>query len=161
MQSINKISDQIPGLLNLYCIPIYNVSYISQGKTYIINPYHVYKFIFALDSLKLNSITINSEKGDHYNHQLNCFVPGEGTPENRVLAFLRRYTLLTIFQEADGTHRRLGNHATGLRLTYDYQSGNREEFSKGYSIQLSGLLLNTQQPCENYLMHQSTQIPLT
>ena len=160
MKTINKQTEILPGLIKLYLTPVINIKYISLGLIHITNPDLIFKINHALDSLKIVSQPVLSEKGDYFDINLQTFIPGASDEAENHLNNIKRFTLLCIYQESDGNFYRVGNQSVGLKLEYIYSSGNRDESIKGYSITLSGKLLLSAKKCESFLMHNTDQIPL-
>jgi hypothetical protein len=160
MITINRIKDFVPGVLNIYALPIYNVDTIVNDIISIKDTNAYYKIQFASNSMKVVYNPVKTERGEYYEASISGFIPGESVANTKVLNIIRKYRCIVIYQESDGSFRWAGSRSTGFIINMTYNSGNDANPNKGYNIAFEAQLLDHPKPSKPYLVYQGQQIGL-
>jgi len=160
METINRIKDLSPGIVKLFALPIYNIEKIVNDTVFIKDTNAYYLFNFASDSILVEYEPIKDDQGDSYQIDISGFLPGESILNTKKLNIIRKYRYLIIYQESDGSFRMTGNYNAGLQMSIKYNSGNRDNQTKGYYVYFSAKLLNHPKPSTPYLKKGNDEIVL-
>jgi hypothetical protein len=143
MKTVRTAHDALPGLLEIYAIPLYNIQRIYGSSVYILNHSDYYKIVCTFDSLQHDVKHIDSIGGTVYQHSIGGFIFGSNPYNEMLFEEMGRNNHILVIRKDDGTYKRIGDKETGLAFAFDFSTA-----TPGMSFTFSGDLLHNSFPAE-------------
>lgn len=141
MQEINKITEKLAGIIDIYAVPLNNIKKIENKVLTLFSTENVFHFNAALESISHNDSTEQTKAGKKHSHRNSFFIPGQSTEADRLLFKLSRYKVVIIIRDQDNTYNIIGDAQLGTQIEYEYNNSQNWNGTKGYQIEFKTDLL--------------------
>jgi hypothetical protein len=137
MKNITRTPDQIPGLVDLYAIPVTQVSSIDGFNVNLIANALIFHARWAIDTLGHTNQAERDKAGPFYNAQIRGFVYGIDYGSTELLNEMLRYKFVVVYKDSKGNYSRLGNKDIGLSFSYRESSEGRIGYDCEFSARIT------------------------
>lgn len=130
--TINKLSDLLPGYINLFVIPVSNI--VATGNEIeVFSLDDVFQIQASVDSIHHEVTHINDENGSYFQHQVTATLQGYSTENASKLERCANTPVILRMQRDDGNFIRLGDKTNALVFTAPFSST-----KPGYDLLFTG-----------------------
>ena len=141
MKQLNKPSENMGGLLNIWAVP--TTDYYLSGKTVTFsNTENIYQLYCSPDSLQFSETLKRTDAGIHYNTIVSGFAPKDSEELQTALQYIESRKWIVIFRDGNGYFKIAGNYGEALKLSSGLNTGRNTSDRAGCKIEFSGKLKN-------------------
>ena len=141
METINK-NHELGGNLELYIIPGHLIGSISGLNISYADVDPTVEIKCSAESIRYIYKSSITASGTLYEHTVTALVTGRDEQNELLLQKLSKCRLMVILRDSTGQYWRLGDQSEGLKLTVEFDSAADPSASNGYTITISGFLIN-------------------
>lgn len=140
MKTVRTAPDALPGLLEIYAIPLHNIQKLNGTSIFIFNHSDYYKIIFSHDSLQ-HLVKQSLEGNNVFLHSIGGFVFGSDVYNQSLFEEMSSLNHMLVLRNDDGTWKRIGDKDTGLAFEFDFNTD-----TPGLSFAFTGTLRHNSLP---------------
>ncbi|MCX6231117.1 MAG: hypothetical protein NTZ33_06195 [Bacteroidetes bacterium] len=138
MQTINKNSEKLAGVVDLYAIPTTNIIKILNKDIFCLNQDEIYHFLCATESIVHSSSSEIKDAGQLFTNKVSAFIPGQHNSIDKTLTKLARYKFVVVVRNQDDTYIMIGDKEIGLNFKWNYSNSSNWSASVGYELSFLG-----------------------
>jgi len=142
MMEINKNTEQLSGLVDIYAVPTVNIKKIENHTLYCYKQDNVFHFMAAMESISHSDQVQKKDAGYLHNHKLSFFIPGQSHATDQILNKMKAYKYVVVVRDQQGNYFMIANVELNLDFEFEYANSANYSGVKGYNIQFSGNLLS-------------------
>lgn len=146
MQEVNKNTEQLSGLVDIYAVPTTNIMKIENKVVSCYNQDNVFRFMATMESISHQQNMEQTKPGQLHKPKISFYIPGQTTTNDKILNKMKIYKYVVVVRDQEGNHYLIGNIEQNLNLEYDYANSANYSGSKGYNIDFSGELTEGMKP---------------
>ncbi|MFZ4401474.1 MAG: hypothetical protein ACOYO1_15670 [Bacteroidales bacterium] len=134
MQTINKNSEKLAGVVDLYAIPCSNVKKIENKQIFCSDINEIYQFICASESIAHNYTSENKESGQLFVNKVTAYMPGLDINIDKLFNKLKQYKFVVVIRNQDSQYIMIGDNQIGLVFEWNYVNTSNWSGSVGYEL---------------------------
>jgi len=142
MQEINKNTEQLSGLVDIYAVPTVNIKKSENHTLYCYKQDNVFHFQASIESISHSDQAQKKDAGYLHNHKLTFFIPGQSHATDQILTKMKAYKYVVVVRDQDGYYYIIGGVELALDFEWEYANSANYSGVKGYNIQFSGNILS-------------------
>jgi hypothetical protein len=141
MKEIQKPSDNLGGLLNLWAIP--KSAYTLNGKVITFNDTsEIYGIYFTAETLSVKETPKETKSRNHYKTDVSGFIPHNSESVHNAIVDMEGKSYVVLIQDGNGYYRLAGDNSYPLRIKANLVSGKLVSDRSGYQINFIGDTVN-------------------
>lgn len=142
MKRITRSPDQIPGLIDLYAVPVTQIESIDGFNVNLIENATIYHARWAIDTITHQNDAARDAAGPFYNAKITGFIYGIDYASTTLLDEMLRHKFVVVYRDSKGFYMRLGNADIGLLFKYKETS----EAPIGYQVEFAARITEVAKP---------------
>lgn len=142
MQEVNKNTEQLSGLVDIYAIPTVNIRKLENKVLSCYTQDNIFRFHAAKESVSHQENIEPTKPGQLHKPKLSFFLPGQSAVTDKILNKIKVYKFVVVIRDQNADYYIIGNGEHNLNIEFEYSNPANWSGVKGYNIQFSGELIN-------------------
>ena len=137
MNTLNKPSDNLGGLLKIWAIP-FSVFSVNGMNVSFSSDLNIWKIYCSPDSMEFIESDEVTPSGNHLNTVISGFIPLDNAKLQEAISYIQPRKWVVVFIDGNGNYKLAGNQTDPLRFTGEINTGKDTASLAGCSFQFSG-----------------------
>lgn len=137
MKPLNKLSDNLGGLLKIWAIPT-NVFTLLGTSLILSDTSDIVQLFGSPGTMSAEEQSERTISGIHYNTTVSVFIPGDSPEIRRAMLDMQGKMFAVLLLDGNENYKLAGNTDYPLRMTSTMKSGMDESQRPGYEVHFSG-----------------------